>query len=91
MASNRDRVTRRLQRQRREHVANARWGVNQTISQYAPKVKLNAEDKAEFGNNSALRQRGRRGVRARARQARIEARMANGTYRQPTGGTITNS
>ena len=37
------------------------------------------------------RSRGRRGVRARARQNRIADRRLNGTYRQPSGGTITNS
>ena len=37
------------------------------------------------------RDRGRRGARARARQARIDARKARGTYRQPSGGVITNS
>ena len=37
------------------------------------------------------RSRGRRGARARARQARIDARRASGTYRQPSGGVITNS
>ena len=37
------------------------------------------------------RVRGRRGVRARRRAYRIAERQANGTYRQPTGGTITNS
>ena len=42
-------------------------------------------------NDSTGRMRGRRGVRARAREARIEARIANGTYRQPGGGTTTNS
>ena len=34
---------------------------------------------------------GRRGVRARARANRIAARKAIGTYRQPGGGTTTNS
>ena len=91
MASNRDATTRRLQRQRRERIANGRMGINQTISQFAPKVRLNAEDKAEFGNSASLRQRGRRGVRARRREARIAQRMMNGTYTQPSGGTITNS
>ena len=41
------------------------------------------------GNNkrdAATRNKGRRGVRARARLARIMAAMS-----QPTGGTITNS
>lgn len=37
------------------------------------------------------RPRGRRGVRDRARKARIQARIANGTYRQPSGGGGSNS
>ena len=50
-----------------------------TVGQYAPVA------------NKAWRVRGRRAVRARARQARIAARQANGTYTQPSGGTGTNS
>ena len=45
----------------------------------------------KYSNDASYRPRGRRGVRARRREERIAQRMANGTYRQPNGGTITNS
>ena len=40
---------------------------------------------------SSYRMRGRRGVRARRRAYRIAERQYNGTYKQPGGGTGTNS
>ena len=40
---------------------------------------------------AVFRNRGRRGVRARARQNRIADRRVAGTYRQPSGGGTTNS
>ena len=43
------------------------------------------------GMSGASRQKGRRGVRARRRNGRILTRMLEGTYTQPSGGTITNS
>ena len=43
-----------------------------------------------FPNDASLRYKGRRGVRARARQQRINERFIQ-TITQPSGGTITNS
>lgn len=60
-------------------------------------VRVNEEDRRNIRllynrePTGADRVTGRRGVRARRREARIAQRQANGTYRQPTGGTITNS
>jgi len=44
----------------------------------------------QFPRDSSLRYKGRRGVRARARQQRINERFLQ-TITQPSGGTITNS
>ena len=56
---------------------------------YVSLVRGNRTLMSVWGNEG--RSRGRRGVRARARQARINARQANGTYTQPGGGNTTNS
>ena len=76
MASNRDVLTRSVRKYERQ------TGTTVPVSY------------SGYGNNkreASTRNKGRRGVRARKRNDRILKRMANGTYTQPSGGTVTNS
>ena len=90
MARNRDAVTQRAKR--------ALNRFTKELGRRPPSnLKVTREDKiiartmGQDAPTSSARVSGRRGVRARRREARIAQRMMNGTYRQPSGGTITNS
>ena len=72
------RLARRLVKEGRAHMPNIDR-VNQRFPNWTKEEQARA------------RYRGRRGVRARARQQRIIARMNNGTYQQPGGGDGSNS
>ena len=86
MAKSRDRVT-RLTRQiaKRNNINPQRIRNLSTAGQgivHSDGTPLNSGEKA------AYRVRGRRGVRARARKARIEARKANNTYVAPGNSDV---
>ena len=76
MAKRRDRMTRAVRQYERN-----------TGERVPTRYTTNGNDRRDALN----RNKGRRGVRARARQARILARQIAGTYRQPSGGGVSNS
>ena len=89
MARNRDRKTK--QNARLDRIKSESLGRRVTRDMRDLGVLGSAKAFGRYDNEASYRPRGRRGVRARRREARIAQRQANGTYRQPTGGTITNS
>jgi len=89
MARNRDRRT--VSNKRIDRINSETLGRKVTRRMYDLGSLSGDRTVNRYSDEASYRPRGRRGVRSRRRENRIAQRIANGTYRQPTGGTITNS